>query len=143
MKLEYCPSPHAHEVLIRGRILAPEETPQQMFERVIETLFAIETVWETPKSETRKMKAELAEFMAQKALTPGTPTLTNAGRPGYEQAALCSCALIPVDLRQKQTAAEIIRAYYCQNMGIFISWSRNSVSGRISRKRPWATFIRN
>jgi ribonucleoside-diphosphate reductase alpha chain len=116
-EIEYQPSKDAYQVLINGRILAPGETPQQMFRRVVDTLFSIEVAFGTPAEESLEAKTTFAQFMAEQTFTPGTPTLTNAGRPGYEKSALCSCALIPVDLRQKEESAEMIKAYYRQNMG--------------------------
>lgn len=116
-RIKYQPSSSAHQVLIKGKIIAPDETPQQMFDRVVDALFAIESKMGIPTAETEQIKLQFAQFMAEKIFTPGTPTLTNAGRKGYENSALCSCALIPVDLRQTQVSAEIIKAYYQQNMG--------------------------
>ena len=98
-RIEYQPSQSAHQVLIKGRIIAPGESPQQMFERVVDSLFAIEENMGIPAADTEQAKTQFAQFMAEKTFTPGTPTLTNAGRKGYENSALSSCALIPVDLR--------------------------------------------
>src|SRR3989344_5734964 len=70
-----------------------------------------------PASETEQAKMQFAQFMSEKTFTPGTPTLTNAGRKGYEDSALCSCALIPVDLRKPEESAKMNKAYYQQNMG--------------------------
>lgn len=116
-KIKYIPSPSAHQVLIKGKIISSKETPQQMFDRVVRALFAVEEKMGIALNETRKAKTQFAQFMAEKTFTPGTPTLTNAGRSGYENSALCSCALIPVDLRKPQASAEMIKAYYKQNMG--------------------------
>lgn len=114
---EYQPTPYALSVLQRGRILGPQETPQQMFDRVVTTLFAVESVWDTNPAATAKNQQLFAELMADRAISPGTPTLTNAGRPEYSESALSSCVVIPVDLRQKDEAAIKIRSYYKQNMG--------------------------
>lgn len=116
-KIVYKPSPAAHQVLINGKIIDPGETPQEMFERVVDAIFAVETKMGIAPAETEKAKTQFAKFMAEKTFTPGTPTLTNAGRKGYENSALCSCALIPVDLRKPQASAKMIKAYYKQNMG--------------------------
>jgi ribonucleoside-diphosphate reductase alpha chain len=115
--IQYLPSKTALGVLIKGNIIAPGESPQHMFERVVDTLFSVEPHLRIPKKETEKAKEEFARYMAAKMYTPGTPTLTNAGRPGYEHAALSSCAIIPVNLRNKRAASEQIKAYYRQNMG--------------------------
>lgn len=116
-KIEYKPSAKAYKVLIQGKILAQKETPQHMFERAVNTIFSIEKKLGIPVSETELAKTKFAQFMAEKTFTPGTPTLTNAGRKGYEKSALCSCALIPVDLRHKEASIKTIKAYYKQNMG--------------------------
>ncbi len=115
--IRYIPSPTAMSVLIKGNIIAPGEEPQHMFERVVDTLFSVETDMGIPEAQTRRAAGEFAQAMADKWFTPGTPTLTNAGRPGYEHAALSSCAIIPADLRKKGESESIIKAYYRQNMG--------------------------
>lgn len=114
---EYRSTPYALSVLQEGRILGPKETPQQMFDRVVTSIFKIESVWDTDPSETAENQELFASLMANKAISPGTPTLTNAGRPEYSQSALSSCVVIPVDLRDKDEAAIKIRSYYRQNMG--------------------------
>lgn len=115
--VKYQPTEYAFQVLVRARILASGETPQQMFERVVKTLFDIETEFDTSLKEILHEKNRFAEFVANKAFTPGTPTLNNAGRAEYKDSALSSCAIIPVDLRRKNESVEKIRAYYRQNMG--------------------------
>lgn len=114
---EYQPTPYALSVLQKGRILAPEETPQQMFDRVVTSLFAVESAWDTDPIATARNQQLFAGLMAEQAISPGTPTLTNAGRVEYSESALSSCVVIPVDLLQKDEAAIKIRSYYKQNMG--------------------------
>jgi len=116
-KIIYKPSDRAYKVLVQGKILAKKETPQQMFERTVNTIFNVEKNLKIPIAETKLAKDKFAKFMAEKTFTPGTPTLTNAGRKGYGKSPLCSCALIPVDLKQKEASAKMIKAYYKQNMG--------------------------
>jgi len=104
-------------MLAKGKILGPGETSAHMFERVVNTLFAVESTWNTDPGETRTNKEVFTNFMLDHAISPGTPTLTNAGRSEYTQAALSSCVVIPVDLRKPDEAAARIRNYYRQNMG--------------------------
>ncbi len=115
MKEKYVPSASALSVLTEGRILAPGETPQQMFSRVTDTLFEIEKTFGTPDRKTADLKQLFASYFVGKYLSPGTPTLTNAGR--YDDFALSSCVVIPVDLRDKQASADRIKDFYKQNMG--------------------------
>jgi len=113
----YIPSESAMKVLMKGNIIAPGESPQHMFERVIDTIFSVEFSMGIAKKDTQKAKRLFALYMADKMFTPGTPTLTNAGRQGYEYSALSSCAIIPADLRKKAESEKLIKAYYRQNMG--------------------------
>jgi len=120
---EYRVGLKAQDVLNRGRITAPGETPQAMYERVVNTIFAVENVLGTKPSEADRYRDNFARFMAEGAFSFGTPTLTNAGRPEYVGSALSSCVVIPVDLRDKSTAADKIRLYYRQNMGSGFNFS--------------------
>ena len=119
----YAPSGRALEVLVRGRILSEKETPQNLIERVIFTLFSVEHVFGTDAAESKKLAEKFAEYMTEGYAILGTPTLTNAGR--YEENALSSCAMIPVDLRVLDTTAENqILSYYRQNMGAGFEFSK-------------------
>lgn len=114
---EFETSARVAKMLADGKILAPGETPQHMFERVVDTLFSVEPTWGIDPSETQRNKAIFADFMLDGAISPGSPTLTNAGRSEYADAALSSCVVIPVNLRKLDEAAIKIRKYYQQNMG--------------------------
>lgn len=114
---QYSPTPYAESVLKSARILAKGETPQQMFERVVNTLYDIEKKLDAKKADTEYWKDKFAFYVANKAFTPGTPTLNNAGREKYKNAGLSSCAIIPVDLTKKRESEKQIKAYYSQNMG--------------------------
>src|SRR5437016_2004465 len=92
----YAPSKRALEVLIRGAITSEEETPQDLLERVIITIFSVENKFGTQAGEIKTMAEVLAEYMVENYAMLGTPTLTNAGR---HDIALSSCVIIPVDLR--------------------------------------------
>lgn len=111
---QYKPSKEARRVLVKGRIISQNEQPQDMLERVITTLFSVEEKFETRPQTVKQLAEEFAEYMVNQDVTPGTPTLTNAGR--YDSA-LSSCVVIPVDLRDKANAAQRIKSYYLQNMG--------------------------
>jgi len=116
-KYIYSPTPYAQSVLKNARILAKNETPQQMFERVVNALYDIEQKFNVKKNNTKHWKNKFSFYFANKAFTPGTPTLNNAGREKYKNAGLSSCAIIPVDLNKKRESKKQIKAYYSQNMG--------------------------
>ena len=99
-----------------SRILTEQETPQAMLDRVTDVLIGVENKFGTPPDKIEELKATFQHHFIERNFTPGAPTLTNAGREGYDQSALSSCVVIPVDLR-KESAKETILAYYKQNMG--------------------------
>ncbi len=118
----YNPSEDALDVLTYGRILSEKEKPQELLERIIATLFSVETTFGTRLETINKMAEEFAESIVEGYVMPGTPTLTNAGR--YETA-LSSCAVIPADLRDiNYETEERICSFYRQNMGGGFEFSR-------------------
>ncbi|MBU1327110.1 hypothetical protein KKB64_04570 [Patescibacteria group bacterium] len=114
---EFDTSGKVTKMLADGKILAPGENPQHMFDRVVDTLFSVESTLGIDSGETLRNKEIFADYMLQGAISPGTPTLTNAGRSEYTNAALSSCVVISVNLRKLDEAAVKIRGYYRQNMG--------------------------
>jgi len=110
----YNPSERAWDILVKGKIAAFGENPQQFLDRTINTLFSSEDKFGTKPEKTREMAEEFAYYMVEGYVMPGTPALTNAGR--YESA-LSSCVIIPVDLRRRESAVAKIKSYYKQNMG--------------------------
>lgn len=110
----YNPSERAWNVLVKGKIAAFGENPQHFLDRVINTLFSPEDKFGTKAQEKRKIAKEFASYMIEGYVMPGTPALTNAGR---HESALSSCVVIPVDLRDRESAAIRIKSYYQQNMG--------------------------
>lgn len=97
-------------------ILAERETPDGMLGRVTNVLMGVEERFGTAPEKIDQLRETFRHYFIARDFTPGMPTLTNAGREGYDQSALSSCVVIPVDLR-KETAKETILAYYKQNMG--------------------------
>ncbi len=110
----YNPSERARSLAVKGKIAASEEDPQQFLDRVVNTLFSPEDKFGTKSEEKRKIAEEFASYMVEGYVMPGTPALTNAGR---HESALSSCVVIPVDLRERESAAIRIKSYYQQNMG--------------------------
>jgi ribonucleoside-diphosphate reductase alpha chain len=112
----YNPSGKAWEVMVEGAILSPDELPQDLLKRVIDTLFSVELSFHVAPKRIEQLKYEFAEYLVNGFCMPGTPVLTNAGR--YETA-LSSCAIVPVDLRAPgdMQAEQRICSYYRQNMG--------------------------
>lgn len=112
---EYNPSDYIRQMMVRQRIIDPEETPKAMLDRVIGAVFSAETEFGTSPKRINEMSCQFAQYMVDGYVMLGTPTLTNAGR--NVDSALSSCVVIPVDLRDKLSAEDIIKSYYRQNMG--------------------------
>lgn len=106
----------AIRVLKHGNILKENETVEELIDRVMTSVFEIESKFNTPTHEIELLKSEFKEYFIEKLVTLGSPTLTNAGR--NDSMALSSCVAIPVDLREPFEVIEpLIEEYYYQNMG--------------------------
>lgn len=112
---KYNPSHYVWSVMQQQRIVGRSETPQGFLQRVVNTLFSVESQFGIEPSSVDGLREDFAHLMVEGYVMPGTPTLTNAGR--NTEAALSSCVVIPVDLRDKNEAAARIKSYYRQNMG--------------------------
>ncbi len=98
----YKPTPLAEEVLRSGKIIASDETPQQMMERVVSTLFGVESKFNTDSKETQQLSHEFGRYLDAGYCIMSTPVLTNAGR--YKNKPLSACTVPPIDLRKSMTA---------------------------------------
>lgn len=98
------------------RIMAEGETPQDLLNRIVETLIGVEEKFGTSPEIIEHVRKEFIQYFIHRDFIPGIPTLTNAGREGYDSSALSSCVVIPVDLRS-EVAQDVILRYYKQNMG--------------------------
>ncbi len=120
-KIQYDPDAKIRHILeIHGtnhRIMMENESPQEMLDRVVETIMGVEELFGTSPEEIKQLKQTFRQHFINRDFIPGIPTLTNAGRPGYEFSALSSCVVIPVDLRREEEATQKILSYYQQNMG--------------------------
>jgi ribonucleoside-diphosphate reductase alpha chain len=117
----YAVSPFVKQMLYKSNIIAYNETPQKMLERVILNLFKAEEKFGTPQKEIQFLGETFASDVVSNYVMLGTPILTNAGR---YPSALSSCAVIPVDLRQLEESAITIKSYYQQNMGSGFDFSK-------------------
>lgn len=110
-------------VLRNGNILSQDESTDSMIDRVIKSVFDVENQFDTCPRKIVEMKIEFADYLADKLVILGSPTLTNAGR--NKNSALSSCVAIPVDLNQPfEFIKPIIEDYYKQNMGSGFNFSK-------------------
>lgn len=135
-------------------ILAEDESPQDLLARVTETLVSVEKKFGTSEEEIESLAQQFAQHFIDRDFVPGMPTLTNAGRMGYETSALSSCVVVPVDLRKGVSATETILSHYRQNMGSGFNFSRyddpvamlkwlNELSARETKSKKYDRRIAN
>jgi ribonucleoside-diphosphate reductase alpha chain len=89
-------SAKAVQILISGKILAENETPKQMIERVVNTLVDIENNFNTRPKEMKTLAKQFGFLLDNKYCVMSTPILTNAGR--YTHKPLSACTIPPIDL---------------------------------------------
>jgi ribonucleoside-diphosphate reductase alpha chain len=109
-------SPTADKILREGKILAPEESPRHMVERMVDALFEIESRFGTSVEEQKKMRDEFGAFVDAKQCVMSTPVMNNAGR--YLDKPLSACTVPPVDLRNHLAQVkEIVDRFHEEGMG--------------------------
>lgn len=80
--------------LIKDKNGETKETPEQLFERVADTIAAAETKFGTEKADIANISNEFYNMMAENRFMPNSPTLMNAGR---EMGMLSACFVLPLE----------------------------------------------
>ncbi len=109
-------SPFALKVLKDGKILAQDETPEQMIERVADVALIELEDSRTSQHEIRRFRDNIATLLTEKKFVPSSPILTNAGR--YSDRPLSACAVPPINLRDNLSKIkQMVDSYHLQGMG--------------------------
>lgn len=105
------------EVLRRGRILAENEEPREMIERVVNSLLDVESVFGTTREEIALLKKEFGELLDGKYCVMSTPVLTNAGR--YLDKPLSACTVPKLDFAHPDLhrIGQVVREIHQEGMG--------------------------
>lgn len=113
------PCKSSTEILTKGQVLAPGETPEAMIERVVNTLSTAEIIYnlKAEKSKpTAQFAQELGRLMDEKYIVLSTPILMNAGR--FIDRPLSACVMPPVDLKADfKKVKKIVDQYHQDGMG--------------------------
>jgi len=103
------------QLLIKGNIIDPSESPREMIERIVETIFSVEKRYGTPFSVIKKMKEDFGNFLDEKFCVMSTPVMTNAGR--YKNRPLSACTVPYLDLKELKGVRKIVEQLHIEGMG--------------------------
>ena len=114
------PTKTSKKILVDGQILAPNEEPHEMIERVVNSIAAAEIVYKDlqPKQmlSTAEFAKQLGQLMDEHAIVLSTPILTNAGR--FTDRPLSACVMPPVDLKADfKKIKQMVDQYHQDGMG--------------------------
>ena len=113
---KFKPSPLSQKILRNGKIISPNETPQQMIERMVVVLFEPEKKFKTPHRQIQQMINDFGWLLDNRHAVMSTPVMNNAGR--YKNKPLSACTVPPVDLRGNMTQVKkIIDSFHQDGMG--------------------------
>lgn len=117
-------SRRAREIMTEGDILAEDETPYQMLERIVSILPPVETdAFDVPEEDAAEFASEMLELFLDRKVVPSTPIMTNAGR--FDDRPLSACSVPPVDLNGSYEAIKrVTDTYHEAGMGTGFSLDR-------------------
>lgn len=112
----FTPSSEALALLKAGRIIAYNESPQQMMERVISELTSVEDRLGHTFSDSFVFGNDLLADLDSKRVIMSTPILTNAGR--YSDKPLSACTIPPINIRgDVDKIRPLVDAFHEDGMG--------------------------
>ncbi|MFT4867666.1 MAG: ribonucleoside-diphosphate reductase alpha chain [Candidatus Nanohaloarchaea archaeon] len=113
---EFNPSKKAEKIMRDGDILAEDESPTEMLERVASVVVDIEKQFGTETEEALEFADRMLELFMQRKIVPSTPIMTNAGR--FDERPLSACSVPPVDLNNDYSEIkEKVDNYHEEGMG--------------------------
>ena len=123
------PNQLAMDVLVKGQILAPDEKPNQMIERVVNSIASAEILYKNlyghNAMSVEEFATKIGNLMDEGAIVFSTPILTNAGR--FNNRPLSACAMPPVDLKSDfKKIKKIVDQYHQDGMGTGFDLSDSS-----------------
>jgi ribonucleoside-diphosphate reductase alpha chain len=111
----------ASQVLSRGRIVAHDETPAQMVERIVGSLYEVELRY-SPQDMAMRFAQRIGELMDGSKIVFSTPIMTNAGRTEFQRP-LSACTVPPVSLRgDLSNIKAMVDIYHQEAMGTGFSF---------------------
>lgn len=104
------------EILKKGRIMAKNETPAEMVERVVTALYSTELSF-SGDPRAKKFAESIGRSMDERKVVFSTPVMTNAGRTEFRRP-LSACTVPPISLRgDLSKIREVVDAYHQEAIG--------------------------
>lgn len=106
----------SEQILKKGRITAPNESPSDMVERVVSALYAAEES-SSNSSNAEGFAESIGTLMDEGKIVFSTPILTNAGRADFTRP-LSACTVPPLSLRDDlKKIRQMVNSYHQEAMG--------------------------
>lgn len=102
-------------LLVSGKIIDPDESPCEMVERIVETIFSVEKKYKTPSLLVKKMKEDFGSFLDERYCVMSTPVMTNCGR--HNDRPLSACTVPYLNLNDLRGVKKIIERLHIEGMG--------------------------
>ncbi len=118
------PTSKAERLLVEGRILAPDESPPEMIERVVNALVEVETQFSDDAVLAEEYGNRLGSAMDEGYIVMSTPILTNAGRYLDKPLSACTVPVSALSVNHAAMRREVI-ALHQQGMGTGFSLSES------------------
>lgn len=110
------PSERAESILRDGDILAEDESPDTMLDRVAGVIPPIEQQFGLSESMAQSFADQMRKLFQERKIVPSTPIMTNAQR--FDHRPLSACSVPPVDLDSDYaTLKDTVDTYHQEGMG--------------------------
>lgn len=104
------------EILKKGRIIAKNETPSEMVERVVAALYSAELSF-SDEIRAKKFAESIGQLMDEQKIVFSTPVMTNAGRTEFRRP-LSACTVPSISLRgDLSKIREVVDTYHQEAIG--------------------------
>lgn len=104
------------QILKKGRIVALDESPSEMVERVVSALYRVEASL-SDNARAKRFAESIGILMDERKIVFSTPVMTNAGRTEFNRP-LSACTVPPLSLRGDLVRIrEMVNSYHQEAMG--------------------------
>ncbi len=116
-KSSFTPSTRAENIMCTGRILAEDEAPTELIERVVDTIRESDLNYTKNPAESEAFEHALGEAMDEGMVVMSTPVLTNAGRHAERPLTACTVPTASIRKGNEHLIRQDIQTLHEQGMG--------------------------